>query len=294
MSVTVLFRTRKGIKQFSIVRPILSLTVFASVIAVATLFIPKQAQHVAEASNNSAQLEQIAQLKQQTQQQLSMLAAKVGVLQAKLARAEAVGKALAEQANISEQFNFDEEIGLGGRSTSGAEVEISTLLQQINDLENKINQTEHYFGLLETVDRNHHIYSQQYLSGRPIVKGWMSSPYGMRNDPFNGRRTMHKGVDFAGKDGSPVVATGAGVVTWANTMFGYGKLVEIDHGNGLKTRYGHSREILVNVGDVVSKGQEVALMGSTGRSTGPHVHYEVLKNGAQIDPKKYVYRRALN
>ena len=103
---------------------------------------------------------------------------------------------------------------------------------------------------------------------------------------------MHKGIDFAGKEGVDVIATAGGVVTWADKMFGYGNLVEIDHGNGLSTRYGHNKALSVNVGDVVAKGDKIAVMGSTGRSTGPHVHYEVLRGGQQIDPQKYVYRKA--
>jgi murein DD-endopeptidase MepM/ murein hydrolase activator NlpD len=103
---------------------------------------------------------------------------------------------------------------------------------------------------------------------------------------------MHKGIDFAGTEGTDVVATAAGVVTWAGKMFGYGNLVEIDHGNGYRTRYGHNEALSVTVGDVVAKGEKIAVMGSTGRSTGPHVHYEVLRNGQQIDPQKFVYRHA--
>ena len=103
---------------------------------------------------------------------------------------------------------------------------------------------------------------------------------------------MHKGIDFAAKEGTNVVATASGVVTWAGKMFGYGELVEIDHGNGLRTRYGHNKSLLVTVGDVITKGENIAKMGSTGRSTGPHVHYEVLRGGQQIDPLKYVYRKA--
>ena len=103
---------------------------------------------------------------------------------------------------------------------------------------------------------------------------------------------MHKGIDFAGEEGVDVVATAGGVVMWADKMFGYGELVEIDHGNGLRTRYGHNKALSVTVGDVVAKGDKIAVMGSTGRSTGPHVHYEVLRGGQQIDPQKYVYRKA--
>lgn len=103
---------------------------------------------------------------------------------------------------------------------------------------------------------------------------------------------MHKGLDFAGEEGADVVATGAGVVTWADSRFGYGNLVEIDHGDGIVTRYGHNKTLLVKTGDIVAKGQVISKMGSTGRSTGPHVHYEVLKHGKQIDPLPYVYRKA--
>jgi murein DD-endopeptidase MepM/ murein hydrolase activator NlpD len=99
---------------------------------------------------------------------------------------------------------------------------------------------------------------------------------------------MHKGVDFAGKLGSDVFATAEGVVTWAGKRYGYGQLVEVNHGNGYSTRYGHCQEILVAVGDRVAPRQKIALMGSSGRSTGPHVHYEVLKNGRQVDPTRYV------
>jgi murein DD-endopeptidase MepM/ murein hydrolase activator NlpD len=116
----------------------------------------------------------------------------------------------------------------------------------------------------------------------------------MRKDPFSGLPAMHKGLDFGGSEGSPVIATGAGMVTWAGPRYGYGNLVEVDHGDGLVTRYGHSKSIHVKVGDVVTKGQQIADMGTTGRSTGPHVHYEVLKNGVQIDPLQFVYRKAVN
>lgn len=102
---------------------------------------------------------------------------------------------------------------------------------------------------------------------------------------------MHKGVDFAGKENTPIIATASGVVTWASKRYGYGQLIEINHGNGLITRYGHNKDLLVNVGDVVNKGQNIALMGSTGRSTGPHVHYEILRNNKQINPIKFVYRK---
>ena len=146
--------------------------------------------------------------------------------------------------------------------------------------------------VLESILMNTHIEEEIFISGRPIQKGWLSSYYGIRKDPFNGMPAMHKGVDFAGEEGAAVLATGSGVVTWSDSRFGYGNLIEIDHGDGVVTRYGHNKELLVKVGEIVNKGQQISLMGSTGRSTGPHVHYEVLKNGKQIDPLPYIYRKA--
>jgi murein DD-endopeptidase MepM/ murein hydrolase activator NlpD len=109
----------------------------------------------------------------------------------------------------------------------------------------------------------------------------------MRTDPFTGKREHHKGMDFAGKKGSEVFAVGAGVVTWSGERYGYGNLVEVNHGNGYATRYGHCEKLLVSVGEAVGKGQALALMGSTGRSTGPHVHFEVLYHGKPVDPRKF-------
>lgn len=177
-------------------------------------------------------------------------------------------------------------------SELGTSIELEQLISDMDRLASGIDSNNAQLSLLETVASNLHIDEERYISGRPINKGWLSSPYGLRNDPFNGRRTVHKGIDFAGTEGADVIATGGGVVTWAGNMFGYGELVEIDHGNGLRTRYGHNKALSVTVGDVVAKGEKIATMGSTGRSTGPHVHYEVLRGGQQIDPKKYVYRKA--
>ena len=118
----------------------------------------------------------------------------------------------------------------------------------------------------------------------------MTSLFGHRTDPFKGHRAWHNGVDFAGQLGSAVVAVASGVVTWASERQGYGLIVEVNHGGGYVTRYAHNQSNLVDVGDVVKKGQVIASMGSSGRSTGPHVHFEVYKNGKSVDPASYVDR----
>ena len=141
---------------------------------------------------------------------------------------------------------------------------------------------------------NHHIKESSQISVKPVMQGWLSSDYGMRNDPFTGQAAMHKGLDFAGSEGDPVITTGAGVVTWSAERSGYGNLVQIDHGTGVSTRYGHNRTLLVKVGDVVEKGQTISELGNTGRSTGAHVHDEVLNKGIQTNPLRTVYRTRAN
>ncbi|GLS82206.1 M23 family metallopeptidase [Paraferrimonas haliotis] len=297
MSVTVFIQRRKGVVRWQpgkawIIVPaaIIAATAYLSLNKseqqAQQLLAEQQRQHQSERS-----IERISQLKQATQEQLNMLAAKVARIQARLGRMEALGNQVAEQARLADQFDFSGEVGVGGIELGEQQIELQDLLQQMDELMVRLDKGDRELALLSTVTHNHHVDEQRYITGRPIKKGWMSSAYGTRNDPFSGRKAYHKGVDFAGSEGAEVIATGAGVVTWADRLYGYGKMVEIDHGNGLKTRYAHHKEILVKVGDVVSKGQSIALMGSTGRSTGPHVHYEVLRAGKQIDPANYVYRK---
>ena len=127
-----------------------------------------------------------------------------------------------------------------------------------------------------------------YPQGRPVNSGWISSYFGKRTDPFTGKPANHTGIDFAGKLGDPVNAVAEGVVTWSGDRYGYGIMVEINHGNGYVTRYAHNSENLVAVGDEVKKGQTVALMGETGRATGPNLHFEVLRNGRRVNPVNFI------
>jgi murein DD-endopeptidase MepM/ murein hydrolase activator NlpD len=128
--------------------------------------------------------------------------------------------------------------------------------------------------------------------GRPVNAGWISSYFGRRTDPFTGKPANHKGVDFAGKAGAEIMAVADGVVTWSSKRYGYGELVEVNHGNGYATRYAHNSENLVAVGDMVKKGQAVALMGDTGRATGPNLHFEVLQEGRPVNPVNFIRQGA--
>lgn len=127
---------------------------------------------------------------------------------------------------------------------------------------------------------------------RPVVGGWVSSHYGRRADPFTGDPAMHRGLDFAGPANSVILAVAAGVVTWSGPLRGYGNLIEIDHGNGWVTRYGHNASNFVRPGDYVKPGQTIALMGATGRATGTHLHFEVLYQGRHMNPARFVPRKA--
>ncbi|NRA41367.1 MAG: M23 family metallopeptidase [Pseudomonadales bacterium] len=219
-----------------------------------------------------------------------------GLLQARMTRLEALGGQVADMAGMSEEFDFYREPAIGGLLNTAEPDAIQSehhLLANMQAMQARLKIRETELLAIDGLVQNSNIQKESYLSGRPIVKGWLSSNYGKRIDPFTGRLSLHKGVDFAGQEDSDVIAVASGVVTWSGDRYGYGMMVEVNHGNGYSTRYAHNKSHLVKVGDVVNKGQALAKMGSTGRSTGPHVHYEVLKNGRQVDPHRYIYRKSI-
>jgi murein DD-endopeptidase MepM/ murein hydrolase activator NlpD len=247
----------------------------------------------------AAQQQAVRELKDETEKKLTAMTIYLGEMQSQLRRLDALGKRLASVADLDNgEFAFEQPLVeiMGGPEasiTDAPKVDGRDVIDQIEGMMGELASKQKQLSLLESVMMSHHISAESFIAGRPVDSGWLSSQYGIRKDPFNGRPAMHKGLDFASlEEGAGVYATGAGVVTWAGDRSGYGQLIEIDHGGGLKTRYGHSKELLVKEGDVVTRGQKIALLGSTGRSTGPHVHYEVLRNNRQIDPYKYVYRSA--
>jgi murein DD-endopeptidase MepM/ murein hydrolase activator NlpD len=158
----------------------------------------------------------------------------------------------------------------------------------VDDLQSQLSSREQQLGVLENLILTRELNKQVYPEGRPVQEGWISSYFGRRADPFTGFSAVHKGVDFAGPEGTVVSSVAAGLVTFAGERAGFGQMVEINHGNGLATRYCHNEKLLVKQGDMVRKGQDVSLMGSTGHSTGPHLHFEVLKNGSQVDPLRFI------
>jgi len=239
------------------------------------------------------QQQELADVREGVQRQIDALTLRLGELQGRMLRLDALGQRFVESGMVAaDEFDFEQPAAVGGPEGKAPRESFSapSLTEMIEQLEEQLEDREQQLRLLDRLASRKKLEEELYVAGRPITWGWLSSPYGYRSDPFTGKRAWHDGVDFAGKEGSDIIAVAGGVVTWAGERYGYGNLVEIDHGEGLVTRYGHCKEIRVKVGDVVQKGQVIALMGSTGRSTGPHVHFEVLKNGRSRDPLKYIAR----
>lgn len=238
--------------------------------------------------NISEQKQMINQARMKAESEMDALVSRIGDMQANVIRLNALGERLIEVAKLdAAEFDFSHVPAYGGAAPDEQTISVD-FDNVISELNEHLTNRKLQLDVLENILMNQQLKLASKPSGRPITAGWTSSYFGKRTDPFSGKLAMHKGMDFAGKEGSEIIAVAAGVVTWSGKRSGYGNLVEINHGNGYSTRYGHNKTMLVKVGDDVKKGQAISLMGSTGRSTGPHVHFEVLKNDRQINPASYV------
>jgi murein DD-endopeptidase MepM/ murein hydrolase activator NlpD len=227
--------------------------------------------------------------------QVDALAARVGSLNAQLIRLDALGKRLTEVAGLDRgEFDFGKAPPAGGPDASdqansaGGSSEVPELAKVLDSLESEVSDREQQLIALETVLASRQLGKRIRPGGLPLIGGWISSHFGYRADPFTGYGAFHAGVDFAGAPGSRVVAVGPGVVSFAGYKQGYGNVVEITHSTGFMTRYGHNSRNLVRTGQSVQKGDPIAVIGSTGRATGTHVHFEVLRNGRAVDPSRYL------
>ncbi len=254
----------------------------------------RSANPIAQLRNWSAQIlrqqAQIEEVRRTLQEKVNALAQRVGLMDASVIRLDALGNRLTHMANLNDgEFDFGRPPPLGGDSgADGQAVQIPSLTAMVDQLQSQLSSREQQLGVLENLILTRELNKQVYPHGSPVANAWISSYFGRRTDPFTGFSEFHKGIDFAGREGTPVDAVAAGLVTWAGPRGGYGNMVEINHGNGLSTRYCHNEKLLVQAGDMVRKGEEISLMGSTGRSTGPHLHFEVLKNGVEVNPLRFV------
>jgi murein DD-endopeptidase MepM/ murein hydrolase activator NlpD len=240
----------------------------------------------------AATRENIATIRQENEDTLDAMAIRLAQLTARLIRMEAAGRRLVEMADLQDgEFDFDAPPALGGPEEpvqTGSNVAVPEVVEAMRDLDQQLGNREAQLGALENVIANQILNDRVYPQGRPVNSGWISSYFGKRTDPFTGKPANHTGIDFAGRSGADVIAVADGVVTWSAKRYGYGLLVEINHGNGYATRYAHNSENLVAVGEEVKKGQTVALMGETGRATGPNLHFEVLQNGRRMNPVNFI------
>mgnify|MGYP003109141420 CR=1 FL=1 len=241
----------------------------------------------------SKQADALDRLKRESEEQLEALTLRLAMLQARLLRMEALGERITTVAKLDTgEFNFASEPAVGGPILSDTvPYAPPAFIEAISDLEQQIADRAQQLEILEGLMTERQFEADIFITGRPVKQGWLSSPFGRRTDPFNGQLAWHAGIDFAtGEAGEDVIAVAAGVVTAAGERQGYGLTVDINHGNGYVTRYGHAEKLLVDVGEIIQKGQTIALVGSTGRSTGPHVHFEVYKHGRVVDPASYIKR----
>lgn len=226
-------------------------------------------------------------------QQLKAMNERMAELQARMMQLDALGQHLVESANVrnSKEFDFSPANGpMGGPLLLPEQFQAGKpeLEQRIKALASDLDRREAQLRALDTLLAVQRLQDKQFLGNLPVRHGEVTSTFGYRVDPFTGQAAFHSGIDFAGPTGTDIYAVAPGVVVHAGMENGYGNAVEIDHGNGYVTRYGHAERLLVKQGDRVAKDQLIAYMGTSGRSTGPHLHYEVLRDGKQIDPAGFV------
>lgn len=226
------------------------------------------------------------------QKKMAVYARSLGQIQARLSRLDSLGERLVKSASLDQsEFDFGVKPALGGprQVQSSMRPEIS-LYDHMQSMSSRISHLDTQLAAIDYLLQGHRIEGTAKPHAWPSEGGWLSSNYGMRADPFTGERAMHRGVDIANRFGAPVLAGNRGIVTFAGKMSDYGYLVEVEHGFGFKTRYGHLSSIAVKVGDEVKGNQLLGRVGSSGRSTGPHIHYEVHRYGKALDPKGFLPR----
>ena len=228
-------------------------------------------------------------LRKDMEEELAAFSSSTAALHGYLSRLDAVADRILQANDMdSSEFNFGNVSPIGGPEGESETPGWSELVKNISVLDKEIEFREGKLALLESFLLEKKLHDQINPGGKPISKGWISSVYGYRLHPISGKREFHSGIDFAGKQGSFVRAVASGVVTWSGARWGYGNMVEINHGNGYITRYAHNKENLADLGQKVNKGESIALLGSSGMSTGPHVHFEVLYKDKAITPKKFI------
>jgi murein DD-endopeptidase MepM/ murein hydrolase activator NlpD len=232
----------------------------------------------------------LAKARQDTVRHLNALALRLGGMQAQVLRLNALGGRLIRMAGLdSHEFNFDAVPAMGGpERTAAVNASSPDVVKGMESLAVELERSQARLTALESLLLDRKLTAAVTPSAWPVDGSWISSGFGVRMDPFTGHQSIHEGVDIAARFGNPIFATGDGIVSWAGDKTGYGLVVEVTHESGLATRYAHASSVLVKEGDLVKKGQEIARVGTTGRSTGPHLHFEVLRNGQAVNPAPWL------
>ena len=240
------------------------------------------------------QQKEIIKTRDYVRQHMDVLGKKIGSLQAQVSRINAVEMRIANASGIDlNQFQFEQDPPIGGVSAnSESDSEQIDIENAITAIEQELALRESEVAAMDFLLSRKNLESQQTPTGWPVKGGWVSSNFGSRMHPMTGKKQFHRGVDIPGKEGSEVLAVADGVVIRSENSGNYGWLVEIDHGDEYRTLYSHNKTNLVKEGETIKKGQSIALIGSTGRSTGPHVHFEVFKNNRNINPVKYLHKKS--
>jgi hypothetical protein len=239
-------------------------------------------------SSINQQREEWNQAKKDSRDYLNAMALKLGELQSHIVRLNALGERLTKMGKLDvAEFNFKSTPAVGGIDLRGDEryLTLSELVDGMEAISREVEDRDVKFNLLEDLIMNNDLKQNIKPSKYPVKSSYISSKFGERTDPFTGRKAFHKGIDLPGKTGSKVMAAGSGVVIFAGEQRGYGNLIKVDHGNDTVTYYAHNSKLMAEVGEYVTKGQQIAAIGSTGRSRAPHVHFEVRQGGEAVDPE---------
>jgi murein DD-endopeptidase MepM/ murein hydrolase activator NlpD len=303
MNFIVFCRSTKGTRHFALTPPLLGGLALSAVallggcfgigfgMARSLGFVPAD-ERIRDLQQSIAdQQAAVDRARNAAQDQVNALAIRVGSLNAHVIRLNALGGRLAEMAKLDDgEFDFSTPPGVGGPDDEPAvgPAGVPDIGGELDVLDTRLDHQQRQLSILATLLVDRKLSEEIRPRGRPVKVGFISSYFGHRTDPFTGETREHRGIDFAAKTGTEIVAVATGVVTWSGPRQGYGSMVEVTHGNGYVTRYAHNARNLVRVGDHVQQGETIALMGSTGRATGPNLHFEVWHDGRPVDPQRFI------
>ncbi|MEJ7747538.1 MAG: M23 family metallopeptidase [Luteimonas sp.] len=224
----------------------------------------------------------------EAQREINAMAARLGELQAEANRLNALGDRLTRIGQLQDgEFDFNKPVGVGGAGPV-RDMAPRELHGGLTQLDAQFDASGKQLSVLESLLFSRQLDRNAVPSREPILGSYITSGFGGRADPFGGGSQFHKGIDFEANLGDPVLSVADGVVSYSGVRSGYGNVIEVDHGNGYVTRYAHNSRLLLRVGDLARAGQNIAKAGSTGRSTGAHVHFEVWENGRVVNPRKFI------